>query len=251
MRRFFVPPASLDNEIVPLPDDIAHHIRTVLRLAPGDEIILLDGQGRRCLCRLETLDKRSGNARILESCHEGETAFPIQLLQALPKGDKMELVLQKGTELGITAFSPVTTSRSLPQLAGEREEKRLARWERIIREAARQSRRPVLPRLDAPLPLVEALSACDAELRLMLWEEESLAMAGVLSGVAPRSAAILVGPEGGFSQEEAEAARAAGFNPVQIGPRILRCETAGFAVASILQYLFGDLGSAGSTRNDP
>jgi 16S rRNA (uracil1498-N3)-methyltransferase len=251
MRRFFVPPPCLENEVVSLPDDTAHHIRSVLRLAPGDEIILLDGQGLLCRCRLETLDKRSASARILESRHEKETAFPIQLLQALPKGDKMDLVLQKGTELGVSAFSPMVTERSLPGVAGEREEKRRTRWERIISEAARQSRRPVLPRLDAPLPLVEALSFCDAELRLMLWEEESRPMEEVLSDATPLSAAILVGPEGGFSQEEAKAARAAGFIPVCIGPRILRSETAGFAVASILQYLFGDLGSAGRTPESP
>jgi 16S rRNA (uracil1498-N3)-methyltransferase len=161
----------------------------------------------------------------------------------------MDLILQKGTELGITAFSPVIADRTIPLLPSGREEQRLRRWEHIIREAARQCRRPLLPRLNSPQPLATALTSTEEELRLMLWEEGNCPLAKVLPVERPRNAAILVGPEGGFSQQEADAAKSSGFIPVGIGPRILRSETAGFAVAAILQFTYGDLAVSG-VRND-
>jgi 16S rRNA (uracil1498-N3)-methyltransferase len=242
MRRFFVAPHTLNDEVITLSAEILHHLGAVLRITAGEEIVLLDGLGNLCRCRIESLDRRSGTARVLQRWREEESAFPVHLLQALPKGDKMDLVLQKGTELGVSAFVPVLAGRSVsrPETG---QEKRLARWERIIREAARQCRRPCLPRLSSPQYLADALAECDADLRLMLWEDESRPFAEALPTAAPRHAAILVGPEGGFSPEEAELARRAGFIPVRVGPRILRTETAGFAAASILQYLYGDLGA--------
>lgn len=241
MHRFFVPPESFEAEVVSLPREVVHHLARVLRLARGAEVLLLDGRGQMCRCRIETLGQGVGSARVLQRWREDETAFPVRLLQGVPKGEKMELVLQKGTELGLTAFTPVLAGRTVPRLDG-REEKRLVRWERIVAEAARQCRRPFLPRLDPPQPLTEALAASAEELRLMLWEEGALPLAGALCADAPKDAAILVGPEGGFSAAEAEAARRAGFVPVRMGPRVLRTETVGLAVAAILQFRYGDLG---------
>jgi len=249
MRRFFVPPENLQLDPVPLTEEIVHHLGAVLRLQTGDEIMLLDGQGRLCRCRLESLGRRAGTARVLECRQETEGALPVRLLQGLPKGDKMDLVLQKGTELGFSAFTPVLAERSIPALSADRGEKRRQRWERIIREAAQQSRRAHLPRLDAVLPLAAALQECGEDLRLLLWEEESRPLAEVLPAAAPRDIAVLVGPEGGFSAAEVAVARRAGFVPVSLGPRILRSETAGLAMAAVLQYLYGDLGS-GRTGGD-
>jgi len=243
MRRFFVPPESLRSERVPLSEEIAHHLATVLRLPVGEEILLLDGEGTVCRCRLESLSRRAAVAGVLERRQQREGVLPVRLLQGLPKGEKMELVLQKGTELGLAAFTPVLAARSVPTPSAERGEKRLRRWERIVREAAQQSRRVVLPCLDGVLPLDEALRQSREELRLLLWEEASRPLAEVLPVAAPRDVAVLVGPEGGFSAEEVAAARAAGFIPVGLGPRILRSETAGLALAAVLQYLYGDLGS--------
>lgn len=242
MRRFFVPPqVFVDNEVT-LPDDVAHHLKAVLRLTVGDELLLLDGRGTLFHCRLTALDKRGTTARILDHWSEQDTALPVQLIQALPKGDKMELVLQKGTELGINVFSPVLSERGIPQPSDQRRSNRRQRWQKVIQEAARQCCRPILPRLDEAQPLVRVLTDCQAGLRLMLWEEESLPLSATLPQTPPDSVAILVGPEGGFTSNEAELARRHGFQSVRIGPRILRSETAGFAVASILQYLYGDLG---------
>lgn len=241
MHRFFVPAETLAGDDIALPEEIIHHLSTVLRRPVGEEILLLDGQGTICHCRLTAAARRTGTARVLARWQEPETAFPITLLQAVPKGDKMDLVLQKGTELGISAFVPVLTGRTLiPSAQGET---RLRRWERIVREAARQCRRPLLPRISAPLPLIEALSRCTQPLRLVLWEAERRPLSAALPPSPPAAAAILVGPEGGFSPDEIAAAQGAGFHSVAFGPRILRSETAGFAMASILQYLYGDLGS--------
>jgi 16S rRNA (uracil1498-N3)-methyltransferase len=246
MRRFFIPPQNLLVDPVPLPEAIVHHLGAVLRLSAGEEILLLDGAGRLCRCRLESLSRRAGTARVLECWQQPESALPLRLLQGLPKGDKMDLVLQKGTELGLAAFTPVLAERSIP--SADRGEKRRQRWERIIREAAQQSRRAHLPRLDAVSPLTEALQGCGEALRLLLWEEESRPLAEVLPAAPPRDVAILVGPEGGWSAAEVVLARGAGFIPVGLGPRILRSETAGLAIAAILQYLYGDLGSGGAER---
>lgn len=243
MQRFFVPPEILDGqEEVLLPAEIAHHLGTVLRRPVGEEILLLDGSGTICRSRVTAIGRRSGAAQVLARWREEETALPITLLQVLPKGDKMELILQKGTELGISGFVPVLAGRNVPTPDAGRGEGRRQRWQRIIQEAARQSRRPLLPHLCAPLPLAASLAECREELRLLLWEGECQPIAAMLPCAPPRSAALLVGPEGGFAPEEVETARAAGFQPVRFGPRILRSETAGFAVASILQYLYGDLG---------
>ncbi len=247
MRRFFVPPQNLLDDPVPLPEEIVHHLGAVLRLSVGDEILLLDGEGRLCHCRLESLGRRVGTARVLDCRQEPEVSLPVRLLQGLPKGDKMDLVLQKGTELGMTAFTPVLVERSIP--SADRGEKRRQRWERIIREAAQQSRRAYLPRLDNVLPLTEALKHCGEDLRLLLWEEESRPLADILPAAAPRDVAVLVGPEGGFSVGEVALARRAGFIPVSLGRRILRSETAGLAITAILQYLYGDLGG-GRTGSD-
>ena len=245
MLRFFVSPDRLQDDEVNLPEEVFHHLHVVLRRSAGEEILLLDGYGSVCRCRVDALGKRGGTARVLERWQEGETAFPLHLLQGLPKGDKFDLVLQKGTELGIGAFTPVISERSVPVRGAEREDRRLQRWQRIMQEAARQCRRSRLPRLESVQSLEAALSSCQAELKLMLWEEESRPLVEVLSGRTPREVAVLVGPEGGFTAEEAALARHFGFIPVRCGPRILRSETAGFAIAAVLQYLYGDLGSGG------
>ncbi len=244
MRRFFVSPAELREDMIPLPEEVLHHCRKVLRLKTGDEILLLDGSGKICRCRIEALDKKEGRASVLERRMEEETAFSVHLLQALPKGEKIDFVLQKGTELGVGRFSPIMSERSVPELDDRRAHRRMERWHRIVSEAARQCGRPILPRISPPLEMEGALGRCEEELRLMLWEEESLPIIEVLPRTPPRDAALLVGPEGGFSRREMEIARKAGFLPVRLGPRILRSETVCLAAAGLLQFFYGDLGPA-------
>jgi 16S rRNA (uracil1498-N3)-methyltransferase len=241
MHRFFVPSAALRADTVVLPEEVRRHMG-VLRLAVGAEILLLDGIGLVCRCRMEHIDRNGATARVLERRREEETAFFVTLLQALPKGDKMDLVLQKGTELGIRRFVPLHTARSIPRLPIRREQQRWLRWQRIVREAARQCRRPQLPVLTEITTLADALAACRSPLRLMLWEKGSLPLNQALPEQPPAGAVLLIGPEGGFSDQEAELSQRHGFIPISFGPRILRSETAGFAAATVLQYRYGDLG---------
>ena len=241
-RQFFVPSDAIKTDRVTLPPELAYHVCTVLRLAEGDEIILLDGSGNHYRCTIDNLEKQTGNARIVEHWLVEEQVVPIQLIQGIPKSDKMEMILQKGTELGISSFSPVWSERTVPAPAAGREAKKRQRWQRIVNEAARQSCRPILPACESSQPLTTALAACHAELRLMLWEDGSRPLHALLPEQPPRDIAVLVGPEGGFSPQEAELARSYDFIPVHLGTRILRTETAGFAVSAVLQYLYGDFG---------
>ena len=242
-RRFFVKPEAIHDEQVSLSDELVHHIGTVLRLSAGDELLILDGCGGHFLSCIENLSAGQGSARIIKQWSAGEQSLPIRLVQSLPKGEKFDLILQKGCELGISRFSPVWSERSIPVMKQPRADKKRQRWQRIVAEAARQSRRPFLPVCDPVVSLEQTLAECRQELKLMLWEDESLPLAERLPDKAPADVAILVGPEGGFSQNEVDLARAAGFLPVSLGPRILRTETAGFAVTAILEYLYGDFGS--------
>ncbi len=240
MRCFYFPQPELNcGAVLPLPDDLKRHLFLVLRLTAGDKIHLFDGAGRVATALLtadssvELLDVKSYPAPLCR----------LTLIQGLPKGDKLELVLQKGTELGVNAFRLVAMERSVGQLKPERKQKRLARWQKIVQEAARQSRQYYLPDLSIEVSLDDVLTAVDADLKLLLWEESTLPLNDVLPRRAPQHVAVVVGPEGGVSQQEAALAKAAGFQPVSLGPRIMRTETAGLAIMTILQYLYGDLAS--------
>ena len=235
MHRLFVAPEALAEAVVVISGEAFHHL-SVLRLRGGDEILLLDGCGRFGRGILRSVTRSSAQAEVLERWCEGEELLPLRLIQGLPKGEKFEWLLEKGVELGISAFTPVTTERS--QTRGEK----FSRWQRIIQEAARQSRRPLLPTLAELKPLAAALQQTTEALRLMLWEEGSLPLNAALPQEPPASCVLLVGPEGGFSPAEAHAAAAAGFIPVSLGKRILRTETAGMAVAAVLQNRYGDFG---------
>ncbi|MDT8440684.1 MAG: 16S rRNA (uracil(1498)-N(3))-methyltransferase [Desulfuromonadales bacterium] len=241
--RFFVDSGLLQRDTVELTGEALHHLR-VLRLSPGATLCLLDGCGSRCLARLEQIGATGALARLLTRQTALERPLSVTLLQGLPKGDKFELILQKGTELGVGVFQPLATERAVPAPPAARLATRQKRWQTIVREACRQSRRDLLPEVRSLCPLATALDQIDGSaLRLMLWEDGARPLAAALPAPPappPVSVALLVGPEGGFSAAEAERAGAAGFQPVHLGPRILRTETAGLAVTAILQYLYGD-----------
>ncbi|SHI96928.1 16S rRNA (uracil1498-N3)-methyltransferase [Malonomonas rubra DSM 5091] len=238
MQRFFVEdlPGTVQSR-VELPEDVLRHLRTVLRISPGTEVDLFDGRGQ--VARVVIREDFSAEIISRHQCPEPECR--LKLIQGLPKGEKLELVLQKGTELGVNHFLPTQMERSVGKLKGEREQKRLTRWRKIVQEAARQSGQPHLPQLQLEQNLLSALHAVDADLKLMLWEESQQPLGQLLTKGLPKSVAVLVGPEGGISKQEAEQARSAGYQAVSLGPRILRTETAGLAIMTILQYLYGDL----------
>jgi len=246
MARFFLPETVLGiDQVVTLPADVLKHLRTVLRIKPGAEVDLLDGMGQ--VARASIVEDFS--ARVLALRYEPAPVCHLSLIQGVPKGEKLELVLQKGTELGVNAFFPTQMERSVGKLKADREQKRLVRWQRIIQAAACQSGQAYLPQLELKSSLDSAIDAIEADLKLILWEESAQPLDLLLPESPPQRVAVIVGPEGGITEQEAENAAAAGYQSVSLGPRILRTETAGLAIMTILQYLYGDLAKGRNSKS--
>ncbi len=246
MRRFFVDPLLLGQSSGVITGELCNHIATVLRLKIGDAIMLADGKGKEAAARITALEKGGVSIEIepAGAALSEDNVVNITLFQGLPKGEKLDLILQKCTELGVARIVPFVAERSVARLAGERLDKRVQRWERIAMEAARQSGRSRIPVIGFAGDLHTVLKSDSSALKLLLWEgeaEQGLRTVLERSG-KPASIAVIIGPEGGLTKAEAVAATAAGFTPVTLGRRILRTETAGLAVTAVLQYLWGDLG---------
>lgn len=247
MHRFFLPTTQFHpGQPIDL-SPIAHQLRSVLRLQVGDEIWLLDGRNNSYRTRIDGLDRRSATGTVL-SC-EAVTSEPhcfLTLYQCALKTDKFEWVLQKGTEIGVSRFVPVISSRTVVRPA-EKILKKYDRWQAIIREAAEQSGRGRLPTLGEPLSWAAALTDSSG-VRLLPWEETTAASGvntlGATLDAQPDRAAIslLVGPEGGVSEQEAAEAIAAGWRTVSLGPRILRAETAALVASALVLHYQDRLG---------
>lgn len=240
MPRFFIDPEAVSEGVATVSGGDAYHIARSLRMAVGDEITLADGEGCEYLCRLTRIRDEECRAEVLSSRRsESESPAEISLYMAYPKSDKLELVIQKAVELGAARIIPFESSRCIKRPKAEKIEKQTARLSRIAEEAAKQCGRARLPEVCEPIgfrAMLEAASA--AELPLFCYEGEGTrSLREVLDGAdSPRSISVIVGSEGGFSPEEAEAAEAAGLIPVNLGPRILRCETAPMYALSAISY---------------
>ena len=216
-----------------------HHLR-VARVAPGEQVEVFDGRGRAWLAKLETLDETAAVLGLGEE-RRSVTGRRVVLIQGLPKGDKLDLVLQKATELGVSGVWPVLTARSVARPRPEALETRHARWRRIVEEAARQSGRTEIPEVTVLRPLEEAAPALGPGMRLLILDEEERgARLGAAAGDGP--VALVVGPEGGLEREEVRLLRDLGGVPVSLGPLVLRTETAGLAALAVLRHLDGLLG---------
>ncbi|MGH2349599.1 MAG: RsmE family RNA methyltransferase [bacterium] len=237
MHRFLVDPRAVVGKRVTVRGPDAHHLAAVLRLRPGDQFVALDGSGLEHTVRLTAVTETEAAGEILET-REGVTLpLRVTLVQGVPKGTKMDLVIRMGTELGIAEFVPARAARSVAGAAHRAE-----RWRRIAQEAAKQSRRADVPRVHDPAPFADAVGRVSGtELMVVLWEgERSRNLADVLRDRrTPAEAALIVGPEGGFEREEVEQSVASGAVPATLGPLILRTETAGIAAAAMLFYEFG------------
>lgn len=246
MHRFFVSREAIDEGRVALPADIAHQLRNVLRMSPGDRIIVLDNSGWEYEVELAELSPQAASGAIVSrSLSDTEPRTKITLYQSFLKGQRFEFVLQKGTELGIVEFVPVISARCVVSSL-DAAARKAGRWEKIIREAAEQSRRGRFPDLAPALFFREAcLRATRAgQLALIPWEGEArTSLREALDRARrPFSVSLFVGPEGGFDESEIAVARQAGVVPVHLGPRILRAETAGLVAASAILFAYGDLG---------
>ncbi|WP_139490447.1 16S rRNA (uracil(1498)-N(3))-methyltransferase [Brevibacillus dissolubilis] len=242
MQRYFVDPEQFHEREVEITGDDVHHIVKVMRSETGEEIIVCDGTGRVARVRLSELSKELVRGEIVELLDE-QRELPIRVTigQGLPKADKMEWILQKGTELGAYAFFPFSSERTIVKLDEKKEGKKLERWRKIAKEAAEQAHRAIVPQLLSPVSYKQLLKEFEKYTAVAIaYEKEG---GGKLSDVLPTLSAgdsllVLIGPEGGFSEEEVRLAEQAGAKSVSLGPRILRTETASQYVLSAVSYHF-------------
>lgn len=246
MRRFYFDPLTRQGEEVVLSEEESHHIVKVLRLSAGERVELLDGQGSVFRAVIVATGRRVTlhlDGLAAAAPEEGKTLW---VAQGLLKGDKMDTVVQKCTELGVARFMPFISSRCQGRLDNLQARKKQERWQRIGLEACKQCLRLRLPRIDSPAGFEEFLrsgaAGNESFLKLMFWEEEKevhLRDLPEISGAG--STILLLGPEGGLTGREVELARDAGFRTVSLGERILRAETATLAAVAVVQFLAGNL----------
>lgn len=258
MRRIRVhvdAPLAAGMEL-PLPEDVAAHLSRVLRLSVGDECVVFNGDGHDYAARIVAQDKRGLRVAIGDSQPvDNESPLRVTLLQGVARGEKMDLILQKATELGVSAIAPLWSQRSEVKLNGARAEKRLAHWRGVVTSACEQCGRARVPEVAAPVSLAAAVQSLSAGgLRLILDPEGELGLAtlgdeididrddgGPGLTLRARDVVLAVGPEGGWSPVDREQLQGAGFRGLRLGPRILRTETAGLAAIAALQSRLGDL----------
>ena len=241
MPRFFLDKADISDREATIIGGDAFHIARSLRMAVGDEITVSDGEGAVYSCRLTDIKDERCVAEICEKIEAvGELPIPVSLYMGYPKGDKLEVVIQKAVELGAYEIIPFESSRCIKRPKADRAEKQMQRFQKIAEEAAKQCGRAILPRVRPTLSFAEMLKcAARADLSLFCYEDESKrSIKDLLESKDPRSIAVVVGSEGGFSPKEAEAITSAGAVAVGLGPRILRCETAPEYILSAISYRF-------------
>ena len=241
MHRFFIQHSQIQGSRLYVEGTDVNHIKNVLRMKRGDQVMVSDGEGMQYLCALESFADGLVWFEIVDTWKENrELSSKLYLFQGLPKSDKMELIIQKATELGVYEVVPVVTGRTVVRLDEKKAQKKTARWNAIAESAAKQSGRSRIPRVREAMTFSEALaSAGELDVLLIPYEkaEGMEATRQVIEGIRPgQSVGIFIGPEGGFEEAEVEQAVALGAAPVTLGRRILRTETAGFVVLSMLLY---------------
>jgi 16S rRNA (uracil1498-N3)-methyltransferase len=245
MARFYVPQPWIENGMVKIEGDEVKHIRKVLRLKTGDGIVVFDGLGKELEGTIIE-EKLSSIVIRIQNIFSSERDSPLEvtLAQSLLKGEKMDYLIQKATELGVKEIIPFFSSRSVPFLEKSRRLKRHHRWEKIAVEASKQCGRGVVPKIEFLQDYSDMLQMASTEdLRLILWERDGVKLKEVLErSKEKRKIFFIIGPEGGFNQLEVDETKKAGFTPVTLGRRILRAETASLCFLSILQYERGDIG---------
>ncbi len=241
MPRFYCPPPLPVSGSFQLPADAAHHASRVLRLRAGDKVQIFDGIGHECHGVIEDLNgKQVTIGNIIQADAHRESPLQIVLAQALSSSEKMDWVIQKATELGVTEIQPLSTERSVAKLTVDRAAKRAAHWQQVVISACEQCGRNVLPVIHPPMDIMEWLQ----QVRTNTASKFILLPQGAASlndqAKPQHQAMLLIGAEGGFNQAESESAILCGFTPIRLGARILRTETAAIAGLSILQTLWGD-----------
>lgn len=255
MQRYFIDPGQFGDETVSISGEDARHISKVMRSKPKDKLIVSDGASREALVEIVEILPQQVSARIVERLEgSGEPRVHVTIAQSLPKGDKMEIIIQKCTEIGAASFLPFLSERTVVQYDQKKEEKRTARWRKIAKEAAEQAHRSKIPAVVPPVSWKSLLAELpEHDLVCVCYEKEhGLQLRDVLKpfaekmqsqnqGGAPR-VLIAIGPEGGFTEHEIGQLEAAGAVSVGLGRRILRTETAGMAALTCIMYESGEMG---------
>ena len=248
MRRFRIRPDDIVGDRVTFDPDETRHLRRVLRLGAGDVVEALDGAGTVLTVRIERVGTHGAEGAVLSrATHRTESPLRLTLAQGIAKGDKMEAIIRMATELGVAHVAPLATARVVVKMEPGRKEARLARWQRVAQEAAKQSGRAVVPDIAPPRPFEEWLAARErGDLLVCLWESAPVPLFSRLPPPPIALATLVVGPEGGLEAAEAEALEKAGAVVGSLGTRILRTETAGPVGLALLQARYGDLGGGRS-----
>jgi 16S rRNA (uracil1498-N3)-methyltransferase len=271
-RRFYAPPEAFspDGRSVQLSGEETRHLRNVLRLKTGDEIFVFDGAGKEFQGRVETVARDTTEVSVINQAEpaQPESSLDLTLAVALLKGEKFDLVIQKATELGVTRIIPVMTARTDVRIKSDGDaERKITRWERIALEATKQSGRARLMKIERPARFSDLVRDCDrdnsagrdgasedacapvkdawlnSDVRIMFTEREGASLAEALGDGqnGPQTLMALIGPEGGWAEDEIDQALAAGWRTVTLGGRILRAETAAIVAATLIQHRLGDL----------
>ncbi len=241
MPRFYCPQPLAAGAIVDLPEAVAHHLH-VVRMQPGDGLTLFDGGGGQYAASVLEVGKKRASARV--GAHqplEVELPYSVTLAQSLPEGSKMDWIIEKAVELGVAAVQPLAARRSVVRLSGERLDKRHAHWQGVIVAASEQCGRNRLAQLAPLADFDRFIAAPGAQLRILFSPRASQSLAGWARAAGPQAVTLMVGPEGGFSAEEEQAAIAGGALALSLGPRVLRTETAGLASVAALNAIWGGM----------
>ncbi len=242
MHRFFIETPQMNQDMITITGGDVNHIKNVLRMVPGDQICVISGMdSNEYYCEITSLDSSRVDVKVLEIRQsENELENRIILFQGLPKSDKMELIVQKAVELGVTEIVPVAMARSIVKLDAKKEANKLKRWNSIAESAAKQSRRLIIPEVKNVYSYQNALEyAKDLDIKLVPYElaDTMERTREIMRSIKPgQSIGIFIGPEGGFETEEVDKAMAIGAQPITLGKRILRTETAGLVTLAMLVY---------------
>lgn len=241
MYHFYVEPEAVSTDTVRITGGDVNHIKNVLRMRPGEEIMILDGSGMEYRCEIQTIADEV-LAKVLEAKKtEAELSVRLLLFQGLPKKDKMELIIQKAVELGVSEIIPVLTKRTVVKLEDKKkEQKKLERWQAIAEAAAKQSGRGIIPKVCEAVKFAEAVKQAktldEALIPYELAEGMDEARERIRGLHDKKTIGIFIGPEGGFEEDEIALAAEAGIHPITLGKRILRTETAGLCILSVIMF---------------
>lgn len=243
MSRFYIPHESVRGKTIVVSGEEAHHIIDVMRLKPGDGVVTFDATGREYIGIIKEVVKRS---LVIDITEERESSakcgMPVTLIQAIPKKDKMDYIVEKATELGVRTIAPVFTERTIPKWDKRKMASQAERWRKIAREASKQCGRSDIPEIEEVAyfsDIIGKFKGCGRAFMAAL-SERAVPFKEALKGPRPDTVTVAIGPEGDFTSGEIEEAVSAGFRLVSLGPRVLKSDTAGLAVLAVLNHEYAD-----------